>query len=100
MNDEETFNATFGPVSVTVRFNYGKYFENKSIPEAITFEWTGKLPKDILPKYVSWMHTVMRQVAKRANEKILYVYLSYGGESYDWYVYNPDGTYERISRPH
>ncbi len=59
-------------------------------------KWEGKPSREIFPKYIAWMHTVMSGVAKRVNQNVGYVYPGARPGETIGYVYFPDGHYEEV----
>lgn len=98
MSEGATFHASFDDASVTVKVDYSQFGRRKDIVSLLNFVWDGQPTARTLPQYVTWMHSVLAQIARRTQQKILYVYPAGGGSGHDIYAYLPDGTYTRAPR--
>ena len=99
MSDETTFHAGFEGASVTIKLDYAAFQKRKNIADVLNAKWDGQPTPKIFPQYISWMHTVMAQVAQRINEDVCYAYPPSPGGRPQFYIYHRDGTYERFQPP-
>jgi len=96
MNDILTFQCDFGGgVSVTIHFDVSQYLKSRNQVQAQKIEWAGKPAREIIPRYIEWIHTVNAEIAKAINGKFLYI-VQRGPKPTDWerWVYYPDGKRE------
>jgi hypothetical protein len=99
MSDKATFHAAFEGASVTIQVDYARFKKGSNVAEILKAEWEGKPSPKIVPQYVSWMHTVMCQVAQRVHQEIFYAYPPAGGLSPQYFIYHADGKYESVQPP-
>jgi hypothetical protein len=93
----ETFSCGFSDNSrVTVSFDIEVLKVSSNPVTDLYFEWETKPSPKVIPEYIRWMHTIMSQVAKRTNQRILYIYPSSKGSGMESYSYEKDGSYKRV----
>ena len=98
MRSVETYSCKFSDDSnVTVSFDMEAMKVAKNPTTILKFEWDGKPNRKAIVEYVTWMHTVMSQIAKRISKSILYVYPTGNGSECVMYSYEKDGTFKKCN---